>query len=224
MTPEEADAFRASMTDRRTCAVAIFQGKLYTPPQRSWKNTTGVCLHQTACWMGERPARYDHTQAHFVVTRAGAVIWLFDLDRETIHGNGWNTQCVGIEVDGLYPGLEDDPATAINEALRTTWDDPTTPVREQPMQVTEVAMARCRDLVRWIDYEIARNDGSLHVLVAHRQASSSRENDPGEAIWKAVALPLHAELGLTDGGIGFKIGDGYPIPQAWDPRCVGVRY
>ena len=42
-------------------------------------------------------------------------------------------------------------------------------------------------------------------------------------MWQRVAVPLHAELGLTDGGVGFAIG-GYPIPESWDARCKGVKY
>jgi len=29
---------------------------------------------------------------------------------------------------------------------------------------------------------------------------------------------------MSDGGIGFKLGDGLPIPEQWDPRCVGIKY
>jgi N-acetylmuramoyl-L-alanine amidase-like protein len=211
------EEFQASMIDRRAHHVNVFRGKPYTPVKRSWAHVTGICLHQTACNMGERVERYDAIAVHFVVLRSGRVLWMADIDEVLIHGNGWNNQCVGIEIDGLYAGLESDP-------LRTTWDDPTTPTREQPQQVTPEAMESARQLVRWIVAEVARNGGSVHALVAHRQSSGSRENDPGEAIWKQVALPLHAELALDDGGVGFKLDDGYPIPEQWDPRCVGIKY
>jgi hypothetical protein len=119
----------------------------------------------------------------------------------------------------------------VNEAMRTTWDDPSTPFREQPQRVTTEAMESARQLVRWIVEEVRRNGGACTKLVAHRQASGSRRNDPGQAIWQQVALPLHAELGLDDGGVGFYLpnpaaygGDGVAIPEAWDSRCKGVRY
>lgn len=210
--------FRAAMIDRRPHHANIFRGVTYLPAKRTWEHVTGVCLHQTACNMGERVERYDAIAVHFVVLRSGRVLWMANMDEVLIHGNGWNNQCVGIEIDGLYAGLEG------ADRLRTTWDDPTTPTREQPQDVTPEAMAAARELVRWICGEVATNGGLVRALVAHRQSSSSRENDPGEAIWKAVALPLHAELGLTDGGIGFTLGDGLPIPERWDPRCVGVKY
>lgn len=224
LSPED---FEASMLDRREeHSPLVKSGKKmipYTPRVRAWSRVRGVTLHQTACDMGERIARYDTCGAHFAVLRSGRVIWLADLDRVIYHGNGWNEECVGIEINGLYAGLEDDPDTALDESLRTTWDDPTTPTRETPMQVTPAAMRATRQLIRWIKWKVAQNGGALSVLNAHRQSSVDRRNDPGEAIWKQVALPLHTELALTDGGVGFKIG-GYAIPQEWDPRCKNLRY
>jgi hypothetical protein len=212
--------FRLDVFDRRPYhrpRVKDAAGKLttYAPAERLWTNVTGICLHQTACHMGENLPRYDTIGSHYAVTRAGRVLWMADCNRIVYHGNGWNNRTVGIEVDGLYAGVEGD--------LRTVWDDPTTPHREQPMTTSPLAMERTRQLVRWICEHVRRNGGQVRFLVAHRQSSKSRRNDPGEAIWKAVALPLHAELGLSDGGVGFEVG-GYPIPAAWDPRCKGVPY
>lgn len=226
--PLDFEAFERSMIDRRDFHTPSYRdahGKIihYNPETRSWEETTGTTLHQTACNMGERIERYDTIGAHFAVLLSGRVIRLCDNNRIVFHGNGWNARCVGIEVNGLYAGREDDPATAQDEALRSTWDDPSTPTREQPMRTTPQAMLATRNLVRWIHWDIARHGGKMTKLVAHRQSSLERRNDPGEAIWKAVALPLHAELGLDDGGVGFKIG-GYAIPECWDSRCKGIAY
>lgn len=184
--------------------------------RRPWSKVTGVCLHQTACLMGERPERYENTGAHVVITRGGKIIWLHDFDELVVHGNGWNAGCVGIEIDGLYAGIEGDP--------RTVWDNPDTPSRELGMTMPPVQAEASRAAVRWIDREVKAKGGKLKVVVAHRQASDTRRNDPGSAIWQQVAMPLHAELHLTDGGPGFKIGDGYPIPEAWDPSRTGIKY
>jgi hypothetical protein len=78
--------------------------------------------------------------------------------------------------------------------------------------------------VRWICGEVVRHGGRIEQLLAHRQASSERQSDPGSALWQQVALPLHAELGLNDGGSGYAVGNGYPIPQTWDRSRVGVKY
>lgn len=217
------DLFERSMFDRRHVHAPFLRGtdgrpKTYNPMPRAWSQVKGITLHQTACDMGERIERYDTIGAHFAVLRSGRVLRMCDLDRVVYHGHGWNNQCVGIEINGLYAGLEGD--------IRTVWDDPTTPYREQPQKVTPEAMESTRQLIRWIVAEVSERGGHVKVLGAHRQAVDSRRNDPGEAIWRQVAVPLHAELGLDDGGVGFKLpgSTGYAIPEAWDPRCVGVKY
>lgn len=202
------------LVDRRKEALATWDRG-----QRLWTNVTGICLHQTACMMGERDARYDSIGAHVVVCRSGKVLWMHDFNRLIVHGNGWNARCVGVEIDGLYEGVDGNPATL--------WNDPSTPYREVGQIPTAEAMESSRQVIRWICSEVADHGGQVKALVAHRQASGNRQNDPGSAIWKAVALPMHAELKLTDGGPGFRLNDsagGLPIPEAWDPSRRGIKY
>lgn len=223
--------FQASMIDLRKQHVphisykenGVVVTKSYLPRLRAWKEFTGVTYHQTACDMGEREARYYSIGAHFAVLRSGRVLWMCDPNRVVYHGNGWNARCVGIEVNGLYSGLEDDPDTALDESLKTTWDDPSTPTRERPMTVTPQSMVSLRNLTRWLKWYGQKNGASVQFLVAHRQSSMDRQNDPGQTIWHEAAVPLHAELGMSDGCVGFKIG-GYAIPQQWDSRCTGYAY
>lgn len=202
----------AIMIDRRAPAAA----KHRDGGPRPWKQITGICLHQTACSMGERPERYDTLGAHFAVLRSGRVVWVHDMEQVVWHGNGWNAGTVGIEIDGLYEGVQGDP--------HTIWDDPSTKVHEVGQRATPDAIEATKALCRWICGVVAKNGGEIKALVAHRQASEDRRDDPGSELWQAIALPLHAELGLTDGGVGFKLGTGYAIPESWDPRCVGVKY
>lgn len=220
--------FQASMIDLRKQHLPYYRKadgshQTYSPLPRPISEVTGICDHQTACDMGEREARYYTIGSHFVVLRSGRVLWMCDVDRVVYHGNGWNARTVGIEVNGLYSGLEDDPDTAQDESLRTTWDDKTTPTRETPMVVTPQSLRGLRDLHRWICWHVRQRGGQVKFLVAHRQSSLDRQNDPGQTLWQQGAVPMHAELGLSDGGVGFKIG-GYAIPEQWDPRCVGVKY
>jgi hypothetical protein len=220
-----ADFERAYLLDRRAFHRPLTRDAQrrpipYEPPRRSL--VTGICLHQTACDMGLNPERYDTISVHYVVLRNGRATWHADHDRILYGGNGWNQRCIQIEVNGLYAGLEDDPETAVDESLKTTWDDPTTKIREQPQQVTPEAMATLRMLVRYIKLKTP----TITKLVAHRQSSGSRRNDPGERIWRE-AVALHGELGLDDGGIGYAIPDGAggkPIPEQWDARSKGIRY
>lgn len=202
----------AGYVDRRAFHTPIFKGKVYKPSPRAPEQTTGICLHQTACVMGERLERYNTIGSHFVVTRDGKVLHMADVDSVTIHGNGWNARTIGIEFDGQYEGVDGQ--------LSTLWDDPTTKIREMPTPLTQAAIDGGRQLIRWL----VSTCPHVKYLVAHRQSSSTRRNDPGSLIWKTVALPMMKELGLTHGdSLDFKIGDGYPIPAEWDPRC-SARY
>ena len=57
--------------------------------------------------------------------------------------------------------------------------------------------------------------GLTHVL-AHRQSSHARDNDPGPEIWYQVGQWAVETLGLKDGGPGYKHPTGgKPIPEQW---------
>ncbi len=189
---------------------------ILTGRNRAWSTVTGICLHQTACEMGEKPARYETVGAHVTVTSGGQRVWLHDFTKEVVHGNGWNTQTVGVELEGIFEGLAGQ--------ISTVWDDPSTKHRETGQVPTPEQIAAGREVVRWICREVERHGGKVRALVAHRQSSDTRRHDPGELLWKAIALPMHAELGLADGGVGFKLPGGRAIPEAWDPRCKGEPY
>lgn len=205
-----------NLHDRRKYAIQAHGPKReWKVRSRPWRKVTGICLHQTACLLGTRPERWDTVGAHVGILRDGSIVWLHGFDREVAHGNGWNAQTVGIEVDGLFAGDENDP--------ETVWDDPSTTHREQGMQPTAAQLDALKQVIRWIVGEVAENGGDVRALVAHRQSSKARRNDPGSAIWMGGALPMMTELGLSDGGVGFVLG-GYPIPEVWDARCKGIKY
>ncbi len=183
-------------------------------PIRPWKKVTGVCLHHTAVVLGERPGRWASLGAHLGITRSGKIIWCHDFDRVMYHGNRWNDQTVGIEIDGHYAGIEGE--------LHTYWRPRGKPNRK-PQELTQESIDATCAAIRWICETVERNDGHVDALVAHRQSSKSRRSDPGSAIWKAIALPMSEELTLHDGGEGFEVG-GYPIPEEWNPDRVGIPY
>lgn len=202
--------FESKIVDRRKNA-----SPKHVYGKRDWSKVTGICLHQTACVLGENPPRWDTVGCHVGVTRSGKVIWLHDFNKLVVHGNQWNSQTVGIEIDGMYEGVEGD--------IKTFWRPKDQP-NLQPQRPTEAQLRAVRDLIRWITKQIEGNGGKAKALVAHRQASENRRNDPGSAIWKKVALPMSEELDLSDGGPGFKLSTGYPIPEVWDPKRKGYKY
>lgn len=178
-----------------------------------WEFVQGVCLHQTAVELGERPGRWANLGAHVGVTLSGKIIWVHDLEKIVWHGNGWNNRCVGIEIDGRYPGVAGDDSTLWKPRDGRVFESE---LRDETVEAAKVA-------IRWVCDRVERYGGRVKVLVAHRQASKTRRSDPGSEIWQRVARPLHRELVLDDGGPGFEIG-GYPIPESWDPDKRGIPY
>lgn len=196
--------FEEKLKDRRA-----FASKEHDYGSRKWKDVTGICLHQTACNLGEKPARWDTVGCHVGVTRNGQVIWLHNFDRLIVHGNGWNKKTVGIEIDGMYEGVKGD--------IKTFWRDKSDK-KSQPQNLTSETVAAVNQLIEFICSEVEKAGGKIEYLVAHRQASENRRNDPGSEIWQMIAIPMSKKLSLSDGGDGFKIGSGYAIPREWDNR------
>lgn len=184
--------------------------------RRSWASITGIVLHQTACRLSERPERWDTLRAHVGVTAGGRIMHVHEFTDVVAHANGFNRKCIGVEVGGLFAGIEGDG--------RTVWDNPETAAHEVADVLTETQADAARVAIRWIVSTVAANGGKVGVLVAHRQSSGTRRNDPGSVLWQRVAMQMHQGLGLSDGGPGFAIGEGTPIPEAWDLSRKGVKY
>ncbi len=203
----------AGLVDRRR-----FASKTKDRGARAWSDIKGWCLHQTACLLSHSQdlARCDDIGAHWVVYPDGRKLHLHDPNRIIIHGNGWNNATVGIEIDGLFAGVEGDP--------KTVWDDPSTAKHEPAGTVTPQQIEAVKAIIRAELQEIRSHGGAPTLLVAHRQSSASRRHDPGSKVWKEIALPLMTELGLDDGGPGYKLGQGAPIPAEWDARRTGYKY
>jgi hypothetical protein len=195
----------------------------YKPAIRAPESVTGMCLHHTACVMGENPLRYKRLSIHGAITLEGVPIKICKDFLELLYGgDGWNNGTIQFEVDGAYAGLEDDPTTLNRrEDTETFWAKG--PVKS-PMKVTPAAMRTLRNYQRYI-IELGRRRGfTIKVIVAHRQSSADRPADPGQAIWQQGAVPILEEYGLHDGGPGFKIGSGRPLPDAWTGKANGIGY
>ena len=181
--------------------------------RRRWEAITGVTLHQTACDFGsERPDRWDTLWAHLGCSREGNVFWAYDLEQVVWHGNGFNMATVGIECEGNYAGVVGDRSTV--------WQ----PGTGELMVVTPELVKAAQDAVRWVCAVVAQHGGHVGNLFAHRQSAGSRRADPGQELWQQVALPVMAELGLSDGGPQYKVGEGRPVPAAWNPAYAGNAY
>lgn len=192
---------------RAKAAGGCFSGR------RAWTKITGITLHQTACDFGrEKPDRWNTLHAHVGASREGNVFWVYDFELIVWHGNELNGFTVGLECEGNYPGVVDDHTTL--------WQ----PGGGNMMTVTPQLVTGAQGAIRWICTTVAQHGGQVKNLYAHRQTAASRRADPGEEIWKLVALPMMDELGLSDGGPTFKIDNGRPIPMAWNPMYQGNPY
>lgn len=184
-------------------------------PHRPWKQIAGITLHQTASLIGEKESTWFSVPVHLGITRSGKVIQLYSFTDRVNHGHNLNAGDVGIEVDGFFEGVEGDD--------KTFWRPKSDPNRK-PLRPTAEQIAATQAAVRWIRDTVNGFGGTLKFIHAHRQSSKDRQSDPGSRIWQAVGLWAQDTLGLGDGGKGFTVGDGLPIPGAWDSRYAGVKF
>ena len=179
---------------------------------RPWSKVTGITLHQTAS--GNLHA--DHRlllaiPAHAIVHCDGSVSLLHAPTSVVYHGHGLNAQTIGIEIDCRAAGTEGDASTfwrsTTDRLLGCSYE---LLVREATAEQLEAA----RWLVSKYAGMVEQSGGRIATLWAHRQSHSSRTSDPGSRIWKGVALPMIAALGLVDVS-HLTLGTGRAIPKEW---------
>ena len=164
---------------------------------RDAKTVYALVLHQMACCARRKdPLRsYLNIKSHFAILRDGTILQLHPISALLWASNGFNARSVAVEFAGNFPSTQG------------KWWQGDKFGRDRP---TQAQFEAGRYLIRYL----IRTMGLTHVL-AHRQSSSTRENDPGPDIWSQVGQWAVDKLGLKDGGPGFKIGSGNPIPDAW---------
>lgn len=177
---------------------------------RAWSQITGITLHQTG--VHHFPAKaWPRVTCHLGVHSDGSVYHVHPLQALLWASNGFNSSTIAIEVAGNYRREEGRP-----NSFWSTGGGPST--------LTPVIIAGIRKAIRFAIAEVRRSGGRIDLVHAHRQASKGRPACPGEAIWRAGGVWAQTELGLSDGGDGYTIGDGLPIPTAWDGRRGHVAH
>jgi hypothetical protein len=156
-----------------------------------------LVLHQMACCFQPRDplTRFLSLSAHFAILADGRILQLHPVSALVWASNGFNKGSVAVEFAGNFP----------NTAGKWWQGD-----KFGRNRLTKAQVEAGRYLVRYL----MRTMG-LKVVLAHRQSSGTRENDPGPDIWSQVGQWALNTLGLKDGGPGFKVGSGNPIPDAW---------
>ncbi|SEO02805.1 peptidoglycan recognition protein family protein [Palleronia pelagia] len=162
---------------------------------RDLSTVYALVLHQTAFSRGNDIEKYNKVGTHYVILPDGTILQNHPDSAYLWASNGFNRGSVAVEFVGNFPNTDG------------KWWKGDKFGRHIP---TAEQIASGRALVR----HLIRTIELTHVL-AHRQSSRTRANDPGPDIWKGVGQWAVDTLGLKDGGPGFKVGTGQPIPDSW---------
>lgn len=154
-----------------------------------------LVLHQTAFSRGNDTTKYDRIPVHFVITPNGKIIQLHPLTALLWSSNGFNTGSVAVEFVGNFRSIEGRYYKPEKYGCHT---------------VTPEQIKAGRQLIQHLRKQIP-----LTHILAHRQSSGDRANDPGPEVWFNVGQWAIHNLGLKDGGPGFFIHTGQPIPEQW---------
>lgn len=181
---------------------------------RPWTQILGATLHQTGCPMSEKPSRWYGLSAHYGVTYSGQIYHIRSETEMGWHAQSLSTYTVGIEIAGFFNGIEDDPTTTPSDGGSGF----------AAQSVTLAQIESTKNLVRYLKKLVEAHGGKFTKIHPHRVATNTRRPDPGSKVWKEVALPLMEELSLSDGGKGFRLGKGMPIPEDWNHAYDGIKY
>jgi hypothetical protein len=164
---------------------------------RDLKKVHALVLHQMACCFRRKDPLKDYLRlkAHFAILPDGRILQIHPVRELIWASNGFNIGSVAVEFAGNFSNTNG-----------KWWQGD----KFGRNQVTPAQIEAGRRLVR----HLMKTMG-LRTILAHRQSSATRENDPGPDIWYGVGQWAIDTLGLKDGGPGFKVGDGKPIPDLW---------
>ena len=168
-----------------------------SPASKRSKRTRAVdavVLHQMGFSRGNDLTRYRKVTAHFVIAPDGGVAQLHPVSARLSASHGFNGRSVAIEFAGNLRSADGG------------WWRPDTYGRDW---LTEAQIESGRRLL------VMLRRAGLQYVYAHRQSEASRGNDPGPDIWAHVGEWALDRLRMSDGGPGYAIGTGSPIPDAW---------
>lgn len=163
------------------------------------KPVDAVVLHQMGLSRGNDLRRYLQVTSHFVILPDGTVAQLHPMSAQLLASHDFNHRSVAIEFAGNL------------RSTRGQWWRPETYGRDT---LTAAQVESGRKLLR----ELGKH--GVRFVYAHRQSFIERGNDPGPEIWASVGQWAVDTLGMSDGGPGFVVGSGQPIPDEW--RTAGA--
>lgn len=187
----------AKILDRRAFARLSDRAKPHTRKRGPNAKVDAVVLHQMGFSRGNNPDRYDSVTAHYKVLPDGTIVWSHDWDTRLPAANGFNGRSISVEFVGNLPKKigSRDP--------RDFWS----PAKFGMNNLTRQQIASGQALMRFLWGK------GIRFVFGHIQ-SAPKGIDPGPAIWFNVA-EYAKRLGMSDGGPGYRIPGGGPIPEHW---------
>jgi hypothetical protein len=169
--------------------------------KRRWRDIDGVTLHQTGCSMPLNPMGWQRVNAHYGLLFDGTVVLINDPTDMIWHAQGLSHHTIGVEISGNYQGVDGQDWSR--------WKPGGGPHHLTP------EMSRGAELMmRDIYHRLVISGSEWRYLYAHRQSSGTRTADPGEEIWKQIALKW-AEATGADILPDYYRGKGKPLPYDW---------
>jgi hypothetical protein len=169
-----------------------------------------VVLHQTADGRASVAANFINTVAHFVVMANGQIVQLHPVESLLYASSKLSERSVSIEFGGHF-------------AMKKNYWWSGNPARNVP------SMAQIqggRNLVTYLNrfynirFVFAHRQGyvprnGIPLTGKHDPSKNERSNCPGPEIWYGVGEWAMKQLGMSDGGATFAVGNGDPIPAYW---------
>jgi hypothetical protein len=184
--------------------------------RRSPAAIDSIVLHQTAVRFGapSTPAlakRALGVACHAMAFSKGFLVWPVDPLWYIHHADRLNARSLGLEVEGVYPGLI---------------GGETGSAKETPL--TKAVIDAARMGVKLLVEEGRRRGCPIKYIFAHRQCDAWRRADPGEGLWRRVVveyaipkLKLVAQPAEVFPHPTGRARTGKTIPTRWDPNGVG---
>lgn len=174
---------------------------------RRLDSVDSIVLHQTSGSTSTNANLFLAIPAHYVVLSNGRILQLYPETDYIQHANTFNSWSVGIEFAGTFA----------NDSSRCWWDSKTKYVQKGFRKGSRICAEPTSEQVvagRNLVSAIALKVPTVKYILAHRQASSSRSNDPGPSIWFDIAEWAKKQLDLIPAD-DYTEGSGKPIPDSW---------
>jgi hypothetical protein len=185
--------------------------------KRDRADAWAAVLHQMGFARGNDPMRYRKVTAQYIITPNGTIAQLHPIRSKLNSSDGFNEGGISIEFAGNFPSVSGstDPRDFWHPF---DWVDKNGKKRKGfgMDQLTPEQIKSGRYLLLKLQTKIlpAQDKMLTHVL-AHRQSAGEKSNDPGPDVWRFVGQWGVDVRDLSDGGQGFKVGDGNAIPEIW---------